>query len=151
MKSLVLLILASILVSCGSSSPTFTAVWSGTFEDLDDNCPFALNANVDALFPLTVNEAADGTFTIIAADGTTAVGGQGDGEEISFSANAPYFGDYGSILPYVCTATARVAFLSVGETKSEIAIVQMFNDCVVPTSTQVTDCFATYYYTGEKL
>jgi len=127
-------------------------VWAGTFDSLDNNCPFLLAANVDPVFPLVVKQSSDGVFTILGADGSTTAGGQGDGEEISFSANANSFGDVGSTFPYECTTTARITFLSIGSSESEIAIVYSFEDCVTPLDpTDSRDCFATYYYKGMKI
>jgi len=111
-----------------------------------------LRENLNSLFPMTVSEDANGIFTVDGAEGSRATGQQGDGEEISFTASAPFFGDVGPILPFVCDATSTVSFLTTGSSESKIAVVVSFTNCTNLTETDsVDDCSATYRWDGAKL
>lgn len=150
MKWLLLSVFALTLVACGGGggNTAFPGVWSGSFTSLVNNCPFSLASDLNSLFPMTINEEADGTITVQAADGSLATGGQGEGEKISFTAQAAVFGNYGSILPYTCTSFSRVGYLGVGDTEAKVSVVVLFNNCTTPSTTSSPiSCHATY--TGE--
>jgi hypothetical protein len=151
MKMLLLFVLSLSLIACGGDQSSFSGTWAGLFTSLDNNCPFPLADNVNSLFPMVVAIDSDDTFVVNGADGSTAVGGQGEGENISFTAEAAVFGDYGSVLPYVCTSTASVGFLTNGDSEAKITVTYSFSDCVTPDSSETIDCFARYYGEGTKL
>jgi len=153
MKKLVFLALCLGLLSCsGGSSPSFSGVWGGTLATLDNSCPFPLADNLNALFPMVVSEPTGGTFNVVAADGSVARGTQGEGEDISFTAYAPVFGDYGSIAPYTCGSSSRLSFLSLGDDQVDVAVVLSFSNCSRPSEpTRVFNCFATYSGEGDRI
>jgi hypothetical protein len=151
MKTLLPFVLILSLLACGGDQTSFSGTWAGALTSLENNCPFPVAANVNSLFPMVVAIDSDDTFVVTGADGSTAVGGQGEGESISFTAEAAVFGDFGSILPFVCPSTAIVGFLSNGDSEAKITVTYSFTDCVTPDSSETTDCFARYYVDGTKL
>ena len=103
------------------------------------------------LFPMTVTEGENGVFTVRAANGKLAIGSQGEGEDISFTALAPAFGEFGSTLPYICIPSTQVSFLSTGTDKADINVSISFTNCVSPASTdQISDCFGSYDWSGTR-
>ena len=153
MKRSLLLLLSLGLTSCGggSSTPSFPGVWTGSFDSRSTDCPFAAVSNPNNLFPMTINEEAAGALSVRAADGSLALGGQGPGEVISFSAQAASFGDFGSTRPYVCNSTASVGYVGSGDNEATVSVVYLFDTCTLPGSSDDTfDCFVTYLGQATK-
>lgn len=101
---------------------------------------------------MTVSVDADNVYTVVAVDGSTAVGGQGTGETISFLAQSSAFGKYGSIAPYTCaSAVTTVGFLDAGDDRARVTLTITFTKCVAAGSTsKAVTCGATYYGDAEK-
>lgn len=154
----VFLLVASISAAnfcgCGGrDAPDFDGVWSGSYTSLANGCPFAVAEDINPLFPMTVSTDSDGVFTVVAVDGSTATGGQGIGEVISFIATAPQFGNYGSIAPYNCSSTlSTVGFLDAGSDKARVTLSVSFTDCNTPGSTEdPITCGVTYYGDADRV
>ena len=148
-KQLVILALTFSLMGCGSDTDSFGGVWSGSFTRMTNSCPFTVAEKVSPLFPMTVSIDTNEVFTVVAVDGSTAVGGQGVGENISFLANSSNFGSYGTTLPYVCDpVTVKVGFLSVGDNEANITVTYPFNNCAIPGSSDIDECVVTYFAPG---
>jgi len=152
-KYLLIAGLSFSLLGCGNDSVSFDGVWSGSFNKLQNNCPFSVAPNVNPLFPMTVREDSDKVFTVVAADGSTAVGGQGDGETISFLASAKVFGDFGSIAPYTCeSSSSTVGYLDAGDGKALVTVTIFFTNCTSPTDTNtVPNCAAIYFGEANRI
>lgn len=136
------------LVGCGgSAAPTFDGVWNGSFTSLQNDCPFSVAQNINPLFPMTVSVDENDVFTVVAVDGSTATGGQGPGETISFLAQSPKFGNYGSIAPYTCASIlSGVGYLTQGDNQAKVTVTITFTDCNTPGSTSnAVTCGAIYY------
>ena len=138
-RYLLALTLGVALASCGGgSSPSFAGVWSGSYSttDVQNDCPFSVRTDINPLFPMTVSVDANDVFTVVAVDGSVAVGGQGQGEDISFLAEAPVFGNYGSIAPYTCeTVISGVGYLTIGSDQAKVTLTIGFTNCTTPTTT----------------
>jgi hypothetical protein len=138
-KYLSILILSLNLVACGGgSSPTFAGVWSGSYAttNVQNDCPFSVNTDVNPLFPMTVSVDANDVFTVVAVDGSVATGGQGQGEDISFLAQAPVFGNYGSIAPYTCESVlSGVGYLAIGGDQAKVTLTITFTNCTTSSTT----------------
>ena len=119
-QKLILITLVCSLFGCGSQDTvSFDGVWEGSYTSNQNNCPFSVRSDINPLFPMTVSTDVNDVFTVVAVDGSTAIGGQGSGEVISFIASAPTFGSYGSIAPYSCASTlSTVGFLDAGADKA---------------------------------
>lgn len=152
MKKLFPLLLCLVICGCGSDSSSFSGTWDATFTNLDNDCPFTVVDNLDPLFPMTVTEDENGVFTVVAANGDVAVGGQGEGESISFSATSGRFGDFGSILPFACSSLSTIGFLANGDDEAKISLVISFTACAGPeAASPVDDCHAAYRWDGRKI
>lgn len=142
-----------VLLSCalfgcgGGSAPNFEGTWDGSFTSLTNNCPFPVAPDINPLFPMTVSVDENDVFTVVAVDGSTATGGQGPGETISFLAQSPAFGEYGSIAPYTCASIiSGVGYLTEGDNNARVTVTITFTDCVSPDSSQDEfTCGAIYY------
>ena len=146
-----------VLLGCGGgNSPEFAGVWNGSFNtsSLQNDCPFALRSDINPLFPMTVSIDND-VFTVVNVAGQVAVGGQGQGEDISFLAQAPVFGNYGSIAPYSCKSVlAEVGFLTAGDAQAQVTMTYQFTNCTAP-GTQYdaenpVSCGAVYFGDATK-
>jgi len=142
------------LIACGGGEdPDFAGTWTGSYTSLNNNCPFSVDSDINPLFPMTVTVDANNVFTVRAVDGSVAVGGQGQGESISFLATSPVFGNYGSISPYVCASSlSTVGYLDVGDNKADVTLTVEFSDCVAPGDSDDDDfdCAAIYYGNAVK-
>jgi hypothetical protein len=79
---------------------------------------------------MTVSVDANDVFTVVAVDGSVAVGGQGQGEDISF------LGNYGSIAPYTCESViSGVGYLTIGSDQAKVTLTIGFTNCTTPTTT----------------
>ncbi|MFN5062301.1 MAG: hypothetical protein ACK5GN_05590 [Pseudomonadota bacterium] len=146
---LALCVLSSfVCLGCGGEgAPSFGGVWEGSYDRLTNTCPFTVVEDINPLFPMTVSVDANDVFTVVAVNGERAVGGQGQGESISFLAKSDKFGNYGSIAPYACESiVSEVGFLSAGTDKADATLTIKFNNCASPgaDSKKVT-CGATYF------
>jgi hypothetical protein len=143
----VILFFAALVGCGGSAAPTFDGVWNGSFTSLQNDCPFSVAEDVNPLFPMTVSVDENDVFTVVAVDGSTATGGQGPGETISFLAQAPKFGSYGSIAPYTCSSIqSGVGYLTQGDNQAKVTLTITFTDCNTPGSTSsAVTCGAIYY------
>ena len=146
-KHLLLLALSLNLVSCGNDVESFAGVWDGSYTTVNNDCPFSVASDINPLFPMTITIDPENVFTVVAVDGSTAVGGQGPGEDISFVAQADQFGNYGSIAPYSCTSTSSlVGYLAIGSDQADVTLTVNFNECSTPGSTDApVTCAAVYY------
>ena len=155
-KYLVPLSFALTLLGCGGGdSPDFAGVWNGSYTSLQNDCPFAVRSTVDPLFPMTVSIDQNNVFTVVAVDGSVATGGQGEGEDISFLAQAPVFGNYGSIAPYTCESVlAQVGYLSVGDSQARVTMTYQFTNCTAPGTEYDSDspvsCGVVYFGDATK-
>lgn len=142
----VLIVFVVVLNGCGSDSIDFNGTWEGSLTRLDNRCPFTVNQNLGAIFPMQVNEDAAGVITVTAANGDIATGGQGLGETISFEAKGNSFGSYGSSAPYSCTVSPfTVGYLTQGDNSASVNIFVTFKNCTVPGQTAtVSSCSITY-------
>lgn len=148
-RLLTLVFILSLLVcsGCGGDAVDFNGTWDGDLTQLENECPFAVNQSLGPIFPMLVNEDSAGVFTITAANGDVATGGQGEGESISFSTKADSFGSYGSTAPYVCTTITpyNVGYLTQGDNAARVHIFVTFSDCTVSGQTStVSSCSITY-------
>lgn len=152
-KRCIILTLCCGLLGCGGDPPSFEGVWSGSFTSLINDCPFSVASDINPLFPMAVTVDANEVFTVVAVDSSTATGGQGDGESISFLAQAPVFGNYGSIAPYSCSSSlSTVGFLDDGEDKARVSLTVAFTDCTTPESTDsAVSCGVIYYGDAQKI
>jgi len=156
-KYLSTLSFALALLGCGGGdSPDFAGVWNGSFNtsSLQNDCPFALRSDINPLFPMTVS-VNNGVYTVVNVAGQVATGGQGEGEDISFLAQAPVFGNYGSIAPYTCESVlAEVGFLTAGDTQAQVTMTYQFTNCTAPGTDNDSDipvsCGAVYYGDATK-
>ena len=154
-KYISILSLAFALLGCGGGdSPDFAGVWNGSFTSLQNDCVFALRSDINPLFPMTVSVDNE-VFTVVNVAGEVATGGQGQGEDISFLAQAPVFGDYGSIAPYTCEkVVAGIGFLSVGATQAQVTMTYQFSKCTAPgtkyDSKNPLSCGAVYFGDATK-
>jgi hypothetical protein len=141
-----------ILNSCGSSDETsFSGTWNGSFTELNSECPFTLNQNLGVLFPMTISDDGQNNFTVRAANGDIATGGQGIGEVISFTARANNFGNFGSTAPYNCTTEPEpyiVSYLGLDDTTADVAVSISFTNCTVDGGSTIS-CSA--YYSGTAV
>ena len=145
------------LLGCGGgSSPDFAGVWNGSFNpsSLQNDCPFAARSDINPLFPMTVS-IDNNVFTVVNVAGEVAIGGQGQGEDISFLAQAPVFGNYGSIAPYTCeSVVAEVGFLTAGDTQAQVTMTYQFTNCTAPGTDYDSDnpvsCGAVYFGDATK-
>ena len=147
-------IVSALLTACGGdAAPNFAGEWSGSFTRLTNACPFSVNQDVNPLFPMSVSVEDNDVFTVRAVTGETAIGGQGQGESISFLASSPNFGNYGSITPYTCkTIVSEIGFLSIGEDKAKVDLTIKFNDCATAAApTKITSCGVTYFADGVRV
>jgi hypothetical protein len=145
----------SLLGCGGGDSPDFAGVWNGSYTSLQNDCPFNVRSDVNPLFPMTVSIDQNSVFTVVAVDGSVATGGQGQGEDISFLAQAPVFGNYGSISPFTCeSVVAEVGYLSVGENKARVTMTYTFTNCTAPGTDYDDDnavsCGAVYFGDATK-
>jgi hypothetical protein len=149
MKKLSAFLLLSLsLVSCGgSAAPSFEGVWNGSFTRVQNNCPFTVASDINPLFPMTVSVDENDTFTVVAVDGSVAVGGQGKGETISFLAKSPSFGKYGTTGGYTCTSVqSEVGYLTEGDNTAKVTVTHTFTSCTTPNSNKKAfTCGAIYY------
>lgn len=153
-QKLILITLFCSLFGCGSEDTvSFDGVWEGSYTSNQNNCPFSVRSDINPLFPMTVSTGVNDVFTVVAVDGSTAIGGQGSGEAISFIASAPTFGSYGSIAPYSCTSTlSTVGFLDAGADKARVTLLIQFTDCNTPGSSEGPfTCSVTYYGDATKV
>ena len=142
------LILCLSLLGCGgSAAPSFEGVWNGSFTRVQNNCPFSVATNINPLFPMIISVDQNETFTVVAVDGSVAVGGQGNGETISFLAKSSSFGKYGSTTPYTCQSSkSEVGYLSEGDDKATVTLTISFTGCgTSDTSRKPISCGAIYY------
>jgi hypothetical protein len=150
MRAVKLLLLSLLILpsGCGGdAAPSFDGVWDGSYSTLTNSCPFTVAQDINPLFPMTVSVDGNDVFTVVAVNGDTAVGGQGQGESISFLAQSSEFGEYGSIAPYTCQSiVSEVGLLSIGEDKAKATLTIKFTDCSSSASdTSLTTCGATYF------
>jgi hypothetical protein len=141
------------LSACGDSEPfDFTGTWDGSFNELDNTCPFAVNQSLGTLFPMNVSKDANQVFTVTASNGDSATGSQGEGESISFSAKGAQFGNVGSTAPYTCTVSPYlVSYLEQGENLARTTVLVTFRDCTEPgNSRTLASCSALYSGTATK-
>jgi hypothetical protein len=156
-KYLLTLSCALALLGCGGGdSPDFAGVWNGSFNtsSLQNDCPFALRQDINPLFPMSVS-IDNGVYTVVNVAGQVAIGGQGQGEDISFLAQAPVFGNYGSIAPYTCESVlAEVGFLTAGDTQAQVTMTYQFTNCTAPGTEYDSDnpvsCGAVYFGDATK-
>ena len=149
--------LSLALLGCGGGdSPDFAGVWNGSFNtaSLQNDCPFGLRSDINPLFPMTVS-VDNGVYTVVNVAGQVATGGQGQGEDISFLAQAPVFGNYGSIAPYTCESVlAEVGFLTAGDTQAQVTMTYQFTNCTAPGTEYDSDnpvsCGAVYFGDATK-
>lgn len=144
----------SLLACGGGSDPDFAGTWNGSYTSLVNNCPFSVASDINPLFPMTVSIDPSKVFTVTAIDGSVAVGGQGDGEVISFLATASVFGKYGPIAPYTCASSlSTVGYLDAGDDKANVTLTVQFTDCVAPGDPQDKqfDCGVIYYGDATKV
>jgi hypothetical protein len=143
------------LIACGGGSdPDFSGTWNGSYTSLVNKCPFSVASDINPLFPMTVSIDGSNVFTVTAFDGSVAVGGQGQGEVISFLATASKFGNYGSISPYTCTSSlSTVGYLDAGDNKANVTLTVQFTGCVKPGDAQKKqfNCGAIYYGDATKV
>lgn len=145
------------LVGCGGSSnekPDFAGVWTGSYSttSIQNGCPFTVNNDINAVFPMTVSIDANNVFTVVGGEGSVAVGGQGEGEVISFIASAPTFGNFGTTAPYTCaTALATVGYLDAGTDKARVTMTYEFTDCAQAGSDDLISCGVIYYGEADKV
>jgi hypothetical protein len=97
----------------------------------------------------------NGVYTVVNVAGQVAIGGQGQGEDISFLAQAPVFGNYGSIAPYTCESVlAEVGFLTAGDTQAQVTMTYQFTNCTAPGTEYDSDnpvsCGAVYFGDATK-
>ena len=134
---------------CGGAEPaSFEGTWSGAFTSLSNQCPFSVTQDINPLFPMQVSISGDNLFTVNAVDGSTAVGGQGDGETISFTASAPTFGNFSSTSTagFNCTSsTALVGFLTTGDSSANVSLTYSFVGCTDASGSRQQDCAVTYF------
>jgi hypothetical protein len=155
-KYLTTLCLALSLFGCGGGdSPDFSGVWNGSYTSLQNDCPFGLRSDINPLFPMTVSVDQNSVFTVVNVRGEVATGGQGEGEDISFLAEAPVFGDYGSIAPYTCESVlAGVGFLTAGASQAQVTMTYQFTNCTAPGTEYDSDnpvsCGAVYFGDATK-
>ena len=130
----------------------FSGTWDGSFTSLDNSCPFTVNPNPGNLFPMNVSVASNGVYTVLAANGDTATGGQGEGETISFTATSQQFGNVGSTAPYVCaTAPNYVGYLEQGDNQAIVNVYTIFTNCTQPgNSNTISTCTALYSGNATK-
>jgi hypothetical protein len=154
-KYLSTLCLSLALLGCGGGdSPDFAGVWNGSFTSLQNDCPFALSSNINPVFRMTVS-VDNGVYTVVNVRGEVATGGQGQGEDISFLAQAPVFGNYGSIAPYTCEGVvAGIGFLTAGDTQAQVTMTYQFTNCTAPGTEYDSDnpvsCGAVYFGDATK-
>ena len=150
-----ILALCFTLLGCGGGSdPDFSGTWTGSYTSLTNECPFSVASDINPLFPMNVTIDANNVYTVTAVDGSVAVGGQGQGESISFLANSAQFGNYGSIAPYICASSlSTVGYLDEGQDKAKVTLTVTFTDCVAPGDTQDDqfDCAVIYYGNATKV
>ncbi len=148
-------LLIAAVVGCGSDAPTFAGTWDGSFTTIQNDCPFSTAApqEINPLFPQVVTIDSSDVFTVVAIDGSVATGGQGDGETISFLANAATFGDYGSTAPYSCeSSSAAVGYLGIGDDKAEVTLTYTFTNCTEAGSTNAAiSCGVIYFADAERI
>ncbi|MEY4667391.1 MAG: hypothetical protein RL518_90 [Pseudomonadota bacterium] len=155
-RYLVSLFFALSLLGCGGGdSPDFAGVWTGSYTSLQNDCPFDVRSDINPLFPMTVSIDQNSVYTVVAVDGSVATGGQGQGEDISFLAQASKFGNYGSISPYTCeSVVAEVGYLSVGENAARVTMTYKFTNCSAPGTDNDEDnpvsCGAVYFGDATK-
>jgi len=100
----------------------------------------------------TVSIDANNVFTVVGGEGSVAVGGQGEGEVISFIASAPTFGNFGTTAPYTCaTALATVGYLDAGTDKARVTMTYEFTDCAQAGSDDLISCGVIYYGEADKV
>lgn len=149
-----ILALCCVLLGCGGGSdPDFAGTWTGSYTSLNNGCPFTVKSDINPLFPMTVNIDSNNVFTVTAVDGSVAVGGQGQGESISFLANSAVFGNYGSIAPYICASSlSTVGYLDEGQDKAKVTLTIAFTDCLAPGDSEddLFDCAVIYYGDATK-
>jgi hypothetical protein len=155
-KYLFALIICVNLVACGGgSSPTFAGVWSGSYSttNVQNDCPFSVATDVNPLFPMTVSVDANDVFTVVAVDGSVAIGGQGQGEDISFLAQSSKFGNYGSIAPYTCeSVVSGVGYLAIGDDQAKVTLTVTFTNCTSPSTTDdPVTCAAIYFGDAQRI
>ena len=153
-KSLLIFTFVCSLFGCGSEDTvSFDGVWEGSYTSNQNNCPFSVKSDINPLFPMTVSTDVNDVFTVVAVDGSTATGGQGSGEVISFIASAPTFGNYGSIVPYSCASTlSTVGYLDAGTDKARVTLLIQFTDCNTPGSSEdPISCSVIYYGDATKV
>jgi hypothetical protein len=140
---------AAALSSCGGdSAPSFAGTWSGSFSTLSNGCPFTVAQDINPLFPMAVTVDDADTFTVVAVNGDTAVGKQGDGETVSFLASSAQFGRYGAITPYSCKkVVSELGYLSVGTDKARVILTIQFTECTTTADPEkrASSCAATYF------
>jgi hypothetical protein len=140
---------ATALSSCGGeSAPSFAGTWSGSFTTRSNGCPFSVAEDINPLFPMTVTVDEADIFTVVAVNGDTAAGKQGDGETVSFLASSAQFGRYGSITPYSCKkVVSELGYLSVGTDLARVILTVQFTECTTSADPQkrATSCAATYF------
>lgn len=152
--ALTLVLCLSLLGCGGGEDPDFAGTWTGSYTSLTNNCPFSVRSDINPLFPMTVTIDANNVYTVTAVDGSVAVGGQGQGESISFLATAAVFGNYGSIAPYVCASSlSSVGYLDRGDNKAQVTLTVEFTDCIAPGDSEDDqfDCAAIYYGDATKV
>ncbi len=144
--SIFIVLLLFICGGCGGDAVDFTGTWDGSITKLDNDCPFTVNQNLGTIFPMQITEDSAGVFTVAAANGDVAVGGQGPGESISFTAKSNSFGSYGSSAPYVCTVSPyTVGYLTQEDNTARVHISVTFSNCAVSgQSASVSSCGITY-------
>lgn len=146
-KHALVILFAGCFLGCGDSSSDFAGTWNGSFTSFKNACPFSVDSDINPLFPMNISIDTHDVFTVVAVDGSTATGGQGPGETISFLAQAPVFGNWGSIAPYSCSSTlSQVGYLENGSDKAQVTLTINFNSCNTPGSTDsAVTCAVTYY------
>jgi hypothetical protein len=146
-KHLFSLLLLSLAIGCGGeAAPSFSGTWDGSFTRLNNACPFSVNQDINPLFPMTISVSDSDVFTVVAVNGDSAVGGQGQGESISFLASSPKFGNYGNTGSYTCQEiVSEIGFLSIGTDKANATLTIKFNDCSSSSDSKSVTCGATYF------
>jgi hypothetical protein len=143
-KYLIALILCVNLGACGGgNSPSFAGVWSGSYSttNVQNDCPFSVNTDVNPLFPMTVSIDANDVFTVVAVDGSVATGGQGEGEDISFLAQ------------YTCeSVVSGVGYLAIGDDQAKVTLTVTFTNCTSPSTTDdLVTCAASYFGDAQRV
>lgn len=151
LKQFSALLFLGLVSGCGADSVSFEGTWNGSFTTLNNQCSFSVSQDINPLFPMQVSISGDQVYTVTAVDGSTAIGGQGDGETVSFTASAPTFGKFHSTNTFRCSSTsAIVGFLTTGDSSANVSLTYSFVDCTDVSGARQQDCAATYFAEAVK-